>query len=91
MLSRKDYHTKYEPIWYGWKDGQARLHPMDDRKQCDVWDIERPHVSEHHPTQKPIELVARAIKNSSSMNDIVLDWWLREHSYCLRRLRGNAE
>ena len=21
VLSRKDYHTKYEPIWYGWKEG----------------------------------------------------------------------
>jgi DNA modification methylase len=73
VLSRKDYHTKYEPIWYGWKEGQARLHPLDDRKQCDVWDIDRPNVSELHPTQKPVELVVKAIKNSSSMNDIVLD------------------
>lgn len=73
VLSRKDYHTKYEPIWYGWKDGQARLHPLDDRKQCDVWDIPRPKVSELHPTTKPVELVVRAIKNSSNMKDIVLD------------------
>ena len=73
VLSRKDYHTKYEPIWYGWKDGQARLHPLDDRKQCDVWDCPRPKVSELHPTTKPVELVVRAIKNSSNMKDIVLD------------------
>ena len=32
VLSRKDYHTKYEPIWYGWKNG-SRLHPLLDRKQ----------------------------------------------------------
>jgi DNA modification methylase len=73
VLSRKDYHTKYEPIFYGWKEGKARLHPLDDRKQCDVWDIQRPKISELHPTTKPIALVVRAIKNSSNMKDIVLD------------------
>lgn len=73
VLSRKDYHTKYEPIFYGWKEGEARLHPLDDRKQCDVWDIPRPKISELHPTTKPIELVVKAIKNSSNMRNIVLD------------------
>lgn len=73
VLSRKDYHTKYEPIFYGWKDGGPRLKPLDDRKQSDVWDIERPHVSEEHPTMKPLELCARAITNSSNKKDLVLD------------------
>ena len=73
VLSRKDYHTKYEPIWYGWKDGSARLHPLDDRKQCDVWDFEMPKVSIEHPTMKPVALVAQAIKNSSNSGDNVLD------------------
>lgn len=73
VMSRKDYHTKYEPIWYGWKNGDARLHPLTDRKQSDVWDIDRPKASELHPTMKPIELVSRAIQNSSNKNDIVLD------------------
>lgn len=72
VLSRKDYHTKYEPIWYGWKEG-TRLHPLEDRKQSDVWDIPRPKKSELHPTMKPVELVARAIENSSRVGDIVLD------------------
>ena len=73
VLSRKDYHTKYEPIWYGWKDGNARLHPLEDRKQCDVWDFDRPKASPEHPTMKPVELVARAVSNSSNENDPVLD------------------
>lgn len=76
VLSRKDYHTKYEPIWYGWKDGDSRLHPLADRKQSDVWDIDRPTKSEEHPTMKPIELCARAVRNSSNKNDIVLDLFL---------------
>ena len=73
VLSRKDYHTKYEPIWYGWKSGEARLHPLEDRKQCDVWDFDRPKVSVEHPTMKPVALVARAIQNSSNRGDPVLD------------------
>lgn len=73
VLSRKDYHTQYEPIFYGWKEGAPRLHPLKDRKQSDVWDIERPHVSEEHPTMKPIELVSRAILNSSNVGDNILD------------------
>ena len=73
VLSRKDYHTKYEPIWYGWKDGSPRLTPLKDRKQSDVWDIERPSRSDEHPTMKPVELVAKAIENSSRKSDLVLD------------------
>lgn len=72
VLSRKDYHTKYEPIWYGWKEGN-RLCPLKDRKQSDVWDIPRPKKSEEHPTMKPVELVVRAINNSSKWNDVVID------------------
>ncbi|MDR3586866.1 MAG: DNA methyltransferase [Desulfosporosinus sp.] len=73
VLSRKDYHTQYEPIWYGWLEGSARLCPLADRKQTDVWDIPRPKRSEEHPTMKPVELVAKAIINSSHKGDLVLD------------------
>jgi len=73
VLSRKDYHTKYEPIWYGWKAGESRLCPLEDRKQCDVWDFERPKRSDEHPTMKPVPLVARAIINSSKKGNNVLD------------------
>lgn len=72
VLSRKDYHTQYEPIWYGWLEGK-RLHPLKDRKQSDLWQIPRPKASEEHPTMKPVNLVARAIMNSSSEGEDVLD------------------
>ena len=73
VLSRKDYHTQYEPIWYGWEDSASRLKNVKDRKQSDLWQIPRPKKSELHPTTKPVELVARAIKNSSDKGDVVLD------------------
>ncbi|MBO7412783.1 MAG: ParB N-terminal domain-containing protein [Fibrobacter sp.] len=73
VLSRKDYHTQYEPIWYGWEDSASRLKNVEDRKQSDLWQIPRPKKSEIHPTMKPVELVERAINNSSNPGDVVLD------------------
>ena len=76
VMSRKDYHTKYEPIWYGWLDGSPRLCPLKDRKQSDVWDVDRPTKSELHPTTKPIELINIALKNSSIKDNLILDLFL---------------
>ena len=72
-LSRKDYHTRYEPIWYGWESSEARRHPLDDRTQDDVWEFDRPRVSVEHPMMKPVALVCRALSNSSNRGDIVVD------------------
>lgn len=38
-----------------------------------VWRVDRPSRNAEHPTMKPIELVARAIRNSSKKGNIVLD------------------
>ena len=38
-----------------------------------VWEYDQPHKNEFHPTEKPVQLFARAINNSSKVNDIVLD------------------
>lgn len=73
VLSRKDYHTKYEPIWYGWQDGGKALCHLRDRQQSDVWEINRPRKSDDHPTMKPIALAGRAIGNSSRYGDVILD------------------
>lgn len=73
VLSRKDYHTQYEPIWYGWNSDAARLAVVEDRKQTDLWQIDRPSKSELHPTMKPIELVQKSLVNSSKPGNIVLD------------------
>jgi DNA modification methylase len=72
VFGRQDYHRKHEPIFYGWKEG-CQHYWSGSREECDVWDIAKPSRNELHPTQKPIELVARALKNSSVEGDIVLD------------------
>lgn len=73
VLSRKDYHTQFEPMWYGWNGDAARLQNVEDRKQSDVWLIDRPKKSEEHPTMKPLALVERSLNNSSKTGDLVLD------------------
>lgn len=72
-VSRKDYHPQYEPVWYGWRNDAARVHPVGDRKQSDVWEIPRPRRSDEHPTMKPVELVARSLSNSSKAGAVVFD------------------
>ncbi len=71
-IGRADYQRQYEPILYGWPEGQNR-HWCGDRDQGDVWNIKKPQKNDLHPTMKPVELVERAIRNSSRPGDIVLD------------------
>jgi DNA modification methylase len=71
-LGRADYQRQYEPILYGWPEG-AQRHWCGDRDQGDVWNIKKPQKNDLHPTMKPVELVERAIRNSSRPGDVVLD------------------
>ncbi len=72
VLGRQDYHWRHEPILYGWKEGAAHYF-VDDRTQDTVWEYDKPRVADLHPTMKPLELVGRAIKNSSKKGERVLD------------------
>jgi DNA modification methylase len=71
-LGRADYQRQYEPILYGWPEGTQR-HWCGDRDQGDVWNIKKPQKNDLHPTMKPVELVERAIRNSSRPGNVVLD------------------
>ncbi len=75
VIGRADYQRSYEPIWYGWREGASR-HWCGDRDQDDVWEIARPADAPLHPTMKPLALMERAIANSSSAGDLVLDPFL---------------
>lgn len=41
--------------------------------ETDIWEYNKPLKSPEHPTMKPVALCARAVKNSSKVDDIVLD------------------
>ena len=71
-MGRSDYQRQYEPILYGWRDGTQHFW-CGARDQGDVWFIKKPQVNDLHPTMKPVELVERAVRNSSKDRDTVLD------------------
>lgn len=71
-LGRADYQRQYESILYGWKEGGGH-HWCGARDQGDVWFVNKPAVNDLHPTMKPVELVERAVLNSSRAGDLVLD------------------
>jgi len=73
VLSPAKYQRKYEPCFYGWFEKSSYL---GDRKQTEVWEIDRLHNSKLHPTMKPVELCSGGIINSSGNNNIVLDLFL---------------
>ena len=70
VLGRGNFHRRFEPIWYGWRD---RSSFNGSRRLDDVWEEPRPTASKEHPTMKPVALVARAISASSSPGDLILD------------------
>lgn len=75
VFGRGDYHYQFEHIFYGWRaDGG---HPkVEDRTQGNIWLYARPTRSEVHPMMKPVELVVRALLNSSKPGGVVLDLFL---------------
>src|SRR5262249_3823723 len=71
-LGRADYQRQYEPILYGWREG-ADHYWCGAQNQGDIWFVSRPMANREHPTTKPVELVERAVANSSQRGGIVLD------------------
>jgi DNA modification methylase len=71
-LGRSDYQRQYEPILYGWPKGAEHFW-CGARNEGDVWFISRPASNREHPTAKPVELVERAVANSSKIGGTVLD------------------
>jgi DNA modification methylase len=72
VMGRADYHYRHEPILYGWLANGPHFF-IEERDHDSVFEIDRPAVSELHPTTKPVELIAEMIKNSSLPGDLVYD------------------
>ena len=69
---------------YGWRQGSTHFW-CGARDQGDVWFVDKPTVNDLHPTMKPVELVDRAVRNSSRKGGLVLDPFagFRDDSYRL--------
>lgn len=81
ILGRGDFHWRHEPCFYGWRRGQ-RAPWYGDRKQTTVWYGTMVHTTVWeigrekdgiHPTQKPVEVFARAMRLSSLPGEIVFE------------------
>jgi DNA modification methylase len=72
VIGMADYHHRYEPILYGWLPGAAHYF-ANDRSQDDVFEVDKPHSSDLHPTTKPVELIARMVRNSSREGELIYD------------------
>ena len=72
-----DYNQQTEFCLYGWKEHNGAHSWHGPNNESTLWQIHRDATKEYiHPTQKPIAIAQRAIRNSSSRGDIVLDLFL---------------
>jgi DNA modification methylase len=66
------YKFQHEPIFYCHVDGQSDSW-YGDKSQSTLWQEKKPAANRLHPTMKPVELIERALRNSSKAGDCVLD------------------
>jgi len=84
------YRWKHEPVFYAYKKGNAPAWygdrtqttvwrsglPAEDPLPETVWEVSKGDVTKYvHPTQKPLELLAIPIRNSSRCGNIVADFF----------------
>lgn len=76
-ISRGHYHWAHEPCFYAVRSGKSARW-SGDRSQSTVWEIGRrdPTGSTNHGTQKPVECMARAIRNHGTPGDLIYDPFL---------------
>ena len=74
VMGHSEYHYQHEPILFGWVVGKRLLNP--DRTRSTLWMIDRPRASREHPTMKPVELFARAIRNHTKSGGVICDPFL---------------
>lgn len=83
-FNRGDYHWYHEPCWYCIRKG-SKHNWQGDHKQRTVWEIDslnsvgrkkesyENNESTGHSTQKPLECMARPIRNNSAVGEGVYD------------------
>ena len=70
VFGRKDYKFKHEPVIYGWKKTHKFYGPNNRNT---ILEYDRPHVSDLHPTMKPIALMAQLLTDGTKEGMIVYD------------------
>lgn len=66
------YKFQHEPMFYAHVAGEKDPW-YGDKSQSTLWHQNKPAANRLHPTMKPVELIERALINSSKAGDIVAD------------------
>jgi DNA modification methylase len=66
------YKFQHEPLFYAHVAGQKDPW-YGDKSQSTLWQENKPAANRIHPTAKPVELIERALLNSSKAGDLVAD------------------
>jgi DNA modification methylase len=66
------YKFQHEPLFYCHVAGQKDVW-YGDKSQSTLWQENKPAANRLHPTMKPVELIERALLNSSKAGDMVAD------------------
>jgi DNA modification methylase len=75
FVTSAHYKGKHEPCYYAHKKGKSARW-FGPNNEVTLWECDRSPRNDYHPTQKPVELAERAIRNSSKIDDIVVDGFL---------------
>jgi hypothetical protein len=62
VISRGHYHSQFEPCWYAVRKG-ATAQWSGSRSESTLWTVASDKFESQHPTQKPVELILRAMRN----------------------------
>jgi DNA modification methylase len=65
------YEFQHEPLFYCHVAGQKDPW-YGDKSQSTLWEENKPAANRLHPTTKTVELIERALANSSKAGDIVV-------------------
>ncbi len=68
------YKFQHEPLFYCHVAGEKDSW-YGDKTQSTLWQEKKPAANRIHPTAKPVELIERALLNSSKSGDIVADFF----------------
>ncbi len=66
------YKFQHEPLFYAHVEGEKDPW-YGDKSQSTLWQEKKPAANRIHPTAKPVELIERALLNSSKSGDLVGD------------------
>jgi DNA modification methylase len=84
------YKFQHEPLFYAHIAGEKDPW-YGDKSQSTLWEEKKPAANRLHPTAKPVELVERALLNSSKAGDVVADLFAGSGSTLIACERRNRK